>query len=337
MTIVPFLLIVIGFLLLIRGALWLVEGASVLARGWGAPDLLVGLTVVSIGTTTPELVVTVSAALSNNSELALANIVGSCLTNVLLILGASALIAPLAVAPSVVFKEIPFYLLASLIAAIVTNDIAFNGDAVNVVSRSDGLILLGFLSVFVYYLAGLKNALKQAQDLSPRIPNYPSGISVRSPWLYILSGLGALLLGGELTVRGATSFAQQLGVTDRIIGLTVVAVGTSLPELLTAIVATMRGKIGISIGNVIGSNILNIFWILGVSATITPLNVSPAFNRDVTTMVISGVLLLLLIQPGPLTQRLRFWRIQHGHVLTRAEGALLFVLYLAHVTATILW
>lgn len=336
MTVLAIILIILGFTLLIRGASWLVEGASVLAHRWGAPDFLIGLTVISVGTTTPELVVNVSAAISNNSELALANIVGSCITNVLLILGTSALIAPLAVAPSVVFKEIPFYLLASLIVAIVANDILINGDATSRVSRSDGLVLLGFLSVFVYYLASLKNALQAAQDASPRIPKCTSVISARSPWMYVGSGLAALLVGGEITVRGATSLAQSLGVTERIIGLTVVAVGTSLPELLTAIVAATKGKVGISIGNVIGSNILNLFWILGVSSVITPLPVSTAFNRDIATMVASVVLLLLLIQPGPLVNRLRFWRVQTGHVLTRTEGGILFVLYLVHVATTIM-
>jgi cation:H+ antiporter len=151
----------------------------------------------------------------------------------------------------------------------------------------------------------------------------------------VVVGLAALIAGGEATVRGATTLAQELGVGERVIGLTIIAIGTSLPELITSIVASIRGKVDISIGNVIGSNIFNLFWILGVSAAVTPLPVSSALNRDIAVMVASVVLLLFLIQPGPLMARLRFWRIQRGHVLTRWEGALLVSFYICYIALAI--
>ena len=327
-------LIVLGFALMIKGASRLVGGASTLARRWGASDLLVGLTVVSMGTTTPELLVNLASAWNESPDLGLANIVGSCITNILLILGISALITPRAVAPSTVFKEIPFCLLATVIVGVVANDILIDGAPSSAITRIDGIVLLGFFGVFLYYLASLKKSAKEeggalisSSTTTPRI----------SPWLSIALGFIALLAGGEITVRGASGLARQLGASERVIGLTVVAVGTSLPELLTAIIATLKGKAGISIGNIIGSNIFNLFWILGISATITPLPVSKALNGDIVVMVGAIALLLFLIQPGSLTNRLRFWRIQRGHVLTRWEGGALILTYLLYISLVIAW
>ncbi len=325
-------LLLFGFFLLIHGASWLVEGASALARRFGASDLLIGLTVVSMGTSTPELLVNLAAAWNKSSDLALANIVGSSIANVLLILGASALVAPLAVAPSTVFKEIPFCLLASIIVGILASDSLIDGQIVSMITRSDGLVLLGFFAVFLYYLASLRRA---SEGATADIQSSVQKPRLMSPALLVVVGLTALIAGGEATVRGATELARELGVGERVIGLTIIAIGTSLPELITSIVASMRGKVDISIGNVIGSNIFNLFWILGVSAAIAPLPVSVALSRDIAVMVASIVLLLFLIQPGPLLARLRFWRIQRGHVLTRWEGALLVTLYVCYITRAI--
>lgn len=334
MTVFFVSLILGGFWLLIKGASWLVDGASTVARRYGASDLLVGLTIVSMGTSAPELLINIVAAWKGSPDLALANIVGSCIANVAFILGASALIAPLAVAPSTVFKEIPFCLLASLITAIVANDVLLDGASANIVTRSEGLVLLGFFFVFLYYLASLRKSHGVASEiLSPP----PKDTRNRSPLLFIFLGLLSLVCGGEITVYGATELAVALGATERVIGLTIIALGTSLPELVTSLVATTRGKVDISIGNVVGSNIFNLFWILGISALIAPLPVSTALNFDIIIMVTSVAILLLLIQPGPLIHRIRFWRIQHGHVLTRAEGAGLVALYTLYLAVTIAW
>jgi cation:H+ antiporter len=325
-------LVFFGFFLLIRGASWLVEGASALANRLGASDLLIGLTVVSMATSAPELLVNLAAAWNKSTDLALANIVGSSIANVLLILGASALVAPLAVAPSTVFREIPFCLLATIIVGILASDSLIDGQVVSTITRSDGLVLLGYFAVFLYYLASLRRA---SEHSITEIQSSASKATSVSPALLVVVGLAALIAGGEATVRGATKLAQELGVGERVIGLTIIAIGTSLPELITSIVASIRGKVDISIGNVIGSNIFNLFWILGVSAAVTPLPVSSALNRDIAVMVASVVLLLFLIQPGPLMARLRFWRIQRGHVLTRWEGALLVSFYICYIALAI--
>ena len=321
-------LILIGFFLLIRGASWLVEGASALARRLGASDLLIGLTVVSMGTSAPELLVNLAAAWNKSSDLALANIVGSSIANVLLILGTSALVAPLAVAPSTVFKEIPFCLLATIIVGILANDVLIDGQVSSVISRSDGFVLLGFFVVFVYYLASLRRSTDhKTASVRSSMPN----VVVMSPTLSVVVGLIALIVGGETTVRGATALARGLGVGERVIGLTIVSVGTSLPELITSFVAAMKGKADLSIGNVIGSNIFNLFWILGISAIVMPLPVSDTLNKDIGIMITSIILLIFLMQPGPPAARLRFWRIQRGHVLNRIEGAFLTSCYLSYI------
>jgi cation:H+ antiporter len=326
------LLIAVGFFLLIKGATWLVDGASTLALRWGASDLLVGLTVVSIGTSTPELLVNLVAAWNKSTDLALANIVGSCIANVFFILGISALIAPLAVARSTVFKEIPFCLLASLVVGIVANDVAIDGAAANAVTRTDGLVLLGFCSVFLYYLASLHKA--PSNDANTTQPSEISGARV-SPQLLVGLGLVVLVAGGEMTVQGGTHLAQELGASERLIGLTIIAIGTSLPELLTSVVATLKRRVDISIGNVVGSNIFNLFWILGVSSSVTPLPVSSALNTDIAVMIASVILLLIFIQPGSFSERLRFWRIQRGHVLNRLEGGILLSLYFLYIGVSI--
>lgn len=325
-------LVLFGFVLLIRGASWLVEGASALAHRFGASDLLIGLTIVSMGTSAPELLVNLAAAWNKSSDLALANIVGSSIANVLLILGASALVAPLAVARSTVFKEIPFCLLASIVVGILASDSLIDGQMVSTISRSDGLVLLGFFAVFLYYLASLRRA---GEGNVAEMQSSPQKARAMPPALLVVVGLAALVMGGEATVRGARELARELGVGERVIGLTIVAIGTSLPELMTSIVASMRGKVDISIGNVIGSNIFNLFWILGVSAVVAPLPVSEALSKDIAVMVASIVLLLFLIQPGSLLARLRFWRIQRGHVLTRWQGALLVSLYVGYIALAI--
>lgn len=320
--------IALGFFLLIRGASWLVEGASLLARRLGASDLLIGLTVVSMGTSAPELLVNLAAVWNKSSDLALANIVGSSISNVLLVLGVSALVAPLAVAPSTVFKEIPFCLLATIIVGILANDALIDGQTSSVIHRSEGLVLLGFFIVFLYYLASLRSA---GEHNIASVQSTTSAAVVMSPLLSVVVGLIALVVGGEATVRGATALARDLGVGERVIGLTIIAVGTSLPEMITSLIAAKKGKVDISIGNVIGSNIFNLFWILGISATVMPLPVSNILNKDIGIMIASIIMLLFLIQPGPLSARLHFWRIQHGHVLSRFEGAILTSCYLGYI------
>jgi cation:H+ antiporter len=325
--------IMIGVVLLVKGAGWLVDGSVAIARQIGISDLIIGLTIVSLGTSAPELLVNLVASLQGKTELALGNVIGSNIANILLILGCVACVTPLGVSPSTVFKEIPFSLLAAVVLVVLMSDRALNGYTVDQLTRGDGLILLSFLPVFFYYLVGISKH-QGSVVLPKKAPRKKSAVLESSG--PVLLGLVLLGVGGESVVRGAVSLATSLGVSERVIGLTIVAFGTSLPELVTSIVAALRGNADISIGNVIGSNILNIFWILGISAALSPLPVSPDLFLDVAIMTLATALLILLIQKGPPWQRVFFWRQVEGHVIVRWEGGLLLALYFAYLSFLIM-
>ena len=324
--------IVIGFCLLLKGASWLIDGSVTIARRYGVSDLLVGLTIVSLGTSAPELLVNLSAAWRGSTDIALGNVIGSNIANVLLILGASAVVRALRVGPSTVFKEIPFCLLASLLISVLANDTLLDGESVSAVTRIDGIVLLSFFLIYLYYLAGLR------QSHESKVSDAEVSESSRarcSAWCHVMVGLVFLGIGGEIAVRGAVDLARVLEVSERVIGLTIIALGTSLPELLTSVVASFRGKADIAIGNIIGSNIFNIFWILGISAAIVPLPFLRDLNSDVAVMIFSLVLLLFLIQSGGFFERLCFWRSRSGHALSRWEGGLLLGLYIVYLTVVV--
>jgi cation:H+ antiporter len=277
------LILVAGFLLLIKGADWLVEGASALAKKYRVPDLAIGLTIVAFGTSAPELVVNVYAAMQNHQDIVFANVIGSNMFNLFAILGIAGIITPLAVQSSTVWKEIPFSLLALVVIFILGNDAFMGGE--NIISRIDAFILLTFFLLFLYYIymqmkTDRTDASVEDKHLKPlRIV------------LLIVLGLGGLVFGGRLVVTNAIELASAFGVSEKIIGLTIVAAGTSLPELATSVVAAFRKNNDIAVGNIIGSNIFNIFFILGVSTMIRPLSFNLAFNTDIY-LVAAGTFLL---------------------------------------------
>ncbi len=320
------LFIVFGFALLIKGADWLVEGASAIAKRFGVSQLVIGLTIVSFGTSAPELLVNLVASFRGSADIAIGNIVGSNIANTLLILGATAAVAPIAVKQSTVFKEIPFSLLASIVLLLMANDRLVDGYSLSELGRGDGLILIGFFIIFLYYSFGIRN---KKDDEETEEEETCKG------WLctfLILGGLIALPVGGELTVRGAVSIASILGLSEKLIGLTIVALGTSLPELTTSVIAASKGKSDIAVGNIIGSNIFNIFWILGVSATINHLPFQPSLNFDLLFVVLSTVFLFVFLHTGPIYSRMLFWWKQRdGHGLNRTEGWVLLGLYVVYI------
>jgi cation:H+ antiporter len=277
------LILVAGFLLLIKGADWLVEGASALAKKYRVPDLAIGLTIVAFGTSAPELVVNVYAAMQNHQDIVFANVIGSNMFNLFAILGIAGIITPLAVQSSTVWKEIPFSLLALVVIFILGNDAFMGGE--NIISRVDSFILLTFFLLFLYYIymqmrTDRTDATVEDKHLKPfRII------------LLIVLGLGGLVFGGRLVVTNAIELASAFGVSEKIIGLTIVAAGTSLPELATSVVAAIRKNNDIAVGNIIGSNIFNIFFILGISTMIRPLSFNLAFNTDIY-LVAAGTFLL---------------------------------------------
>lgn len=320
----PTLSIALGFILLIKGADWLVEGASSVARRARVSDLMIGLTIVSFGTSAPELLVNIIASFKGSADIAIGNIVGSNISNTLLILGATAIVAPLTVHRSTVMKEIPFGLLAAATLFIMANDMIVDKYPISELSRSDGFAFLGFFIIFIYYTFGIKKE-KHTHHTKAEKP----------VWLALclfLIGLIGLAIGGKLAVDGAIVLAAIWGMSEAFIGLTIVALGTSLPELAASMVAARKGKADIAVGNIIGSNIFNIFWILGLSAIIKPLPFQPAINLDLSVVVFSMLLLFFIIHNGHIHRRITLWWAQHDdYVIRRWEGAILFTCYFIYI------
>lgn len=309
-----YFLFAVGFVLLIKGADWLVDGASSLAKKWGIPPLVIGLTIVSFGTSAPELIVNILASVQGNNDLAIGNILGSNIANILLILGVSAMIYPLSVKRGTVWKEIPFSLLAIVMLAVMVSDIWLDGTPTDLLSRSEALVLLGFFIIFMYYVFGVSKT-QGADGDELEVKQYRPIISA----LLIFAGLVMLFLGGKWIVEGAVAIALNLGVSEGLIGLTVVAVGTSLPELATSAVAAYKKNVDIAVGNVVGSNIFNIFWILGVSGLIHPIAFSSVMLFDVGVAICVTLLLFLFMFVG---KRL---------VLQKWQGAAMVLCYVVYV------
>lgn len=312
-----------GLAALVKGADWLVDGASSLAKRFGVTDLAIGLTVVAFGTSMPELVVSVTGSISGATDIAIGNVVGSNTANILLILGVSSVLGSIVVQTSTVWKEIPFALLGSFVLFFMANDSLLDGSGLSALTRTDGLVLVSFFLIFLWYIAGMARA-----------ESAPDGIRIRSFWVssgLVLAGLALLLLGGKLTVNGAVTVASALGVSQSLIGLTVVAVGTSLPELATSVVAARKGNADIAVGNIIGSNIFNIFWILGVSSIIAPLPFRSEMSVDLLVTVAATVLLFFVAHNGHLHHRLLFWRQRDSHALHRVDGAMMLSAYAVYI------
>lgn len=282
---VSILWLTLGLILLIKGADWLVNGASVLAKRYNVSDLAIGLTIVAFGTSAPELVVNVMASIDGYDEIVFGNIIGSNNFNLFMILGISGLIAPLAVQSSTVWKEIPLSLFAAVLLFILAND--FLGSTSPLVSRIDGFVLLSLFALFLFYVY---KQLKSDPSVQKE-DTAESNLSQLKIWGLIVGGLAGLVIGGRFVVNNAIEIATVLGVSEKIIGLTIIAAGTSLPELATSVVAAMRKNVDIAVGNIIGSNIFNIFLILAISAFVKPINFSPSFNSEL--YLLGGGTLLL--------------------------------------------
>lgn len=281
------LYIVIGATLVLVGADKLTDGAVGLASRFGISEMVIGLTIVAFGTSLPEFIVSLLASLSNNTSataLSVSNIVGSNLFNTLVIAGASAAICPIAISKTTVQKDIPLCLLASVVLSALALDGLASGESKDMLTRGDGIVLLCFFAIFMAYSFSLA---RQKQTVSTQSPSM-SSLRIA---LFIVLGLAALIGGGELFVEGACGIARLAGVSETIIGLTLVAGGTSLPELATSIVAARKGQSALAIGNVVGSNIFNIFFILGVCASVKTLPATGLTTMDFTTLIASALLL----------------------------------------------
>jgi cation:H+ antiporter len=269
--------ILFGLALLTCASDWLVDGASALAKRLHVSDLAIGLTIVAFGTSAPELVVSVVSAIQGNVDISVANVIGSNIFNILAILGIAAIIYPLSVTKSTIWKEIPFSLLAVLVLGFFVNAVGLDHVSDAVISRSDALILLSFFGIFLYYVYGMARHAPKGEEVG--LPEAGS-MSIGKSVLWIVGGLIGLVIGGRFTVDGAITIATSFGVSQTLIGLTIVAAGTSLPELATSVQAARKKKDDIAVGNIVGSNIFNIFFILGVAGLIRPLPINQALIID---------------------------------------------------------
>lgn len=307
-----FLFFILGFVFLIYGGSFLVDGASSLAKHFKISDLVIGLTIVSFGTSAPELMVNIMASIEAKGEITIGNIIGSNIANILLILGTASLISPIRVKSSTIWKEIPFSMLAVLVFFILSNDKIINGYKDNFISRSDGLILLCFFTIFLSYIVTLSKQSVEEEII-------PAKYGKLTSILFFLIGLFGLILGGKMVVNSGANIARMLGVSEALIGFSLIAVGTSLPELFASAIAAYKKNSDIAIGNIVGSNIFNIFWILGISSIIRPIEFSSRFNYDAVILIFSTSILFAFMFTGK------------KYTLHKKEGILLITIYLFYI------
>jgi len=312
--VIDYLLFLPGFYLLIKGADILVEGASSLAKRLKVSDLVIGLTIVALGTSAPELAVNISASYKGQTGIAISNVLGSNIANILLILGVSSIIRNVTVKENTVWKEIPFSLLAAIIVFLQANDVFFGAGTKNQISRNDGLEMLAFFIIFLYYIFSIAKEENIFEDEIPKLQ-----LSLGKSIIYIIIGLILLPLGSDWVVNGAVRVAKFFGISEAYIGLTIVAIGTSLPEMATSIVAAYKKNSDISIGNVVGSNIFNVFLILGISSVIRPLEFSTKNNVDVVMTVLASLILFFSLFVGK------------KHEVERSQGILFLLIYIIYL------
>ncbi len=310
-------LIVAGFIALIFGANWLVDGSSALAKKYNVSDLIIGLTIVSFGTSAPELVVNSVASINGYSDIIFGNILGSNNFNLFITLGIAGLIYPMRVQSSTVWKEIPISFIAALLLLFLANNFFYSGTSG--LSRVDGVILLLCFAAFLFYIfKQMKSGNEPIEEITYQ---HKSNLKI---WSFIILGLAGLIVGGQLVVDNGVELATRLGVSEKIIGLTIIAIGTSLPELLTSVVAATKKNTGIAIGNIIGSNIFNIFLILSVSSLIAPVAYNLTFNTDLY-ILLGGTLFLFAMM-----------FIGKRYKLDRWGAAVLLIFYLIY-TSYLVW
>lgn len=310
-----YILFVVGFVLLIKGADLLVDGATSIGKRMNISSIVIGLTIVSFGTSLPELLVNLIASYNNNPDIGVGNVLGSNIANILLILGVSALINPLPITKNTYFIEVPFSLTATLLVGFLANAAIFSDTNDYVISQSDGIILLFFFVLFMGYVYIVSKQRKN---------EFGGGeykeMTLTKSIILILIGMVGLYFGGKWVVDGAIEIATKFGMSEAFIGLTVIAIGTSLPELVTSAVAAFKKDTDIAVGNVVGSNIFNLLWILGLSATIKPIPYSVISNSDIFMIIASSTALILAVVVGK------------RPIISRWEGFFFLVAYVWYIS-----
>lgn len=282
-----FILLIIGFILLVKSADWFVEGSSNIAKLLGIPSLIVGLTIVAFGTSAPEAAVSINASIQNLNEISLGNVIGSNIANLLLVLGLASLFGNLTAKKKVITRDYKYLMLSSLVLLLLTFSFYISSTVEGVITKGNGILMLCFLGLYLYVL--IEDAIKSMNKKEEK------GQFKLNDIVMIIFGLIGIIMGGELVVNNATIIAKLLNISDNIIALTIVAIGTSLPEVVTSIVAAKKGESDIAIGNVVGSNIFNVFFVLGMSSTISPITFGIDSFIDVIVMFIASIIVYLMI------------------------------------------
>lgn len=304
-----FILIIIGFVLLVKCADWFVEGSSNIAKALRIPALIVGLTIVALGTSAPEAAVSITTSVKGMNDISLGNVVGSNISNLLLVLGFSGLFGTLTAKKKVMTRDFRFLIFSSVILLIFTFVFYMSGEKTGIITRINGLMLLGFLGLYLYVLIG--DAIKAINKNEEKIKFNVKDI------LLMIVGLIGIIIGGQLVVNSATDIANMFNISERIIGLTIVAIGTSLPEIVTSIVAVKKGESDIAIGNVVGSNIFNILFVLGLSSAISPITFGIGSFIDVIVMVVATIAVYTILK-------------KHNQ-LDKKRGLILLLMYVLYI------
>jgi cation:H+ antiporter len=310
-----YILFIAGFIVLIKGADFLVDGSVSIAKKLKISNIVIGLTIVSFGTSAPEFFINIFASAKGDTEIAIGNILGSNIANILLILGVASIIYPITAKKNTVMKEIPFSLLAIALLGIMANDKIFEGSLFNGIGRIDGLVFLSFLIVFLYYTFGISKSSEENIE-----EEKTKSFGMIQSICFVIFGIVGLIIGGNWIVDGAIKIAESFKISQSLIALTVVAIGTSLPELATSAVAAYKKQSDIAIGNVVGSNVFNIFWVLGISALIRPLPFNSSSNTDVFMTIFATVILFIAMFIG------------RKHTIERWQGVIMVLMYIGYIT-----
>lgn len=316
--ILSFALLIAGFILLVKGADFFVDGSSSIAKLLKIPSIVIGLTIVAFGTSAPEAAVSIIAGIRKSNDIAVGNVIGSNMFNLLMVLGVSAAIKPVRIKEQIIKKDYPFMLIATVLLLIMSYDV-FLGGSENTISRGDALILLIFMGIFLYSVisSALRSRKENIDGGEDGIPSYGVGKSL----LFTIGGLAGIIIGGQFVVDSASDIAIRFGMSQTLVGLTIVAVGTSLPELVTSVVAARKGESDIAIGNVVGSNIFNIQFVLAASAVISPMNINAQSLFDLLVLMAVTVVAYIFCA----TQKR----------INRIEGIVLVLAYAAYLTYAI--
>ncbi|GGJ81680.1 K+-dependent Na+/Ca+ exchanger [Lentibacillus kapialis] len=315
-----YILLIGGFLLLIKGADYFVDGASSIARALHISPLLIGLTIVAFGTSSPEGTVSIVASLEESAGVSIGNVIGSNIFNITLVVGLTAVLNPLIVKRETIRKQIPFTLVASVAFLVLISDVGLQSMSENLITRSDGIILLLFFAIFLYYLFEVARTSKE-EELSEQSTDDKAN-SWGKNIILTVGGLAAIIFGGELVVSNAKEIAMSFGMSETMVGLTIVAVGTSLPELITSVTAAVKKESEIAVGNIVGSNIFNILLVLGTSSVISPLQVDDQVFTDALLMISLTAVLLLFSRTS--------------YQIGKTEGIVLTIAYVSYMTFVIL-